>query len=53
MSLIWLVVITLGIVSLFCGGPHAIGTIVLALLKYLIAPVAILIAILAVIKYAF
>ena len=53
MSFLMLVVIALCIVALFCGAFHAIGTVVIALLKYLVAPVALLIALLAIIKYGF
>ena len=53
MSFLMLFVIAFCILALFCGASHAIGTVVLALLKYLVAPVALLIALLAIIKYGF
>ena len=53
MSLLMLFVIAMCIVALLCGASHAVGTVVIALLKYVVAPVALLIAVLAVIKYAF
>ena len=53
MSFVGLVIAVLCIVALFCGAIHAIGSVVIALVKYVIAPIAILTIVLAVIKYGF
>ena len=53
MSFLTLLIIVLCIAALFGGAIRAIGSIAIALVKYVIFPVGVLIAIMGIIKYGF
>lgn len=53
MSLIGMVIVILCFIALFGGLIRAVGGVAIALVKYVIFPVALLTALLAIVKYGF